>query len=56
MLKNGDVVVVKCVDIRFKALEKYNKRRGVVSKIVCSEGRPIAAQVNKNGAYSDKVS
>ena len=44
MLKNGDVVVVRCADAS-KALEKYNKRRGVISKIVCSEGRPIAAYV-----------
>ena len=55
MLKNGDVVVVKCVDIRFKALEKYNKRRGVVSKIVCSEGRPIAAYVTFKKLKSTKM-
>lgn len=26
-------------------LDKFNKRRGVIDRVVCSEGRPIAAYV-----------
>lgn len=46
MLKRGEIVVVKDTkSFNSMRLSKLNKRRGVVDKIVCSEGKPIAAYV-----------
>jgi len=46
MLKQGDSVVVRSSKaLNSLHLGRYNKKRGVVKKVVCSEGKPIAAYV-----------
>ena len=46
MLKEGEAVVVRGTkDLSTMRLDKLNRRRGVVDKVVCSDGRPIAAYV-----------
>ncbi len=46
MLKEGEVVVVRGTkDLSAMRLDKLNRKRGVIDKVVCSDGRPIAAYV-----------
>lgn len=46
MLKKGESVTVRSSKyLSAMRLEKLKKRRGVVDKVICSEGRPIAAYV-----------
>ncbi len=46
MLRVGETVVVRGTkDLGAAHLDKFNRKRGIVDKIVCSEGRPIAAYV-----------
>ena len=46
MLKEGESVIVRSTkDLSAMRLEKLNKRRGIVDKVVCSDGKPIAAYV-----------
>ena len=46
MLKEGEIVIVRGTkDLSTMRLDKLNKRRGTVDKVVYSEGRPIAAYV-----------
>lgn len=46
MLREGETVIVRgAKSLSTMRLDKLNRRRGVVDKIVYSEGRPIAAYV-----------
>ena len=46
MLKEGESVIVRSTkDLSAMRIEKLNKRRGVVDKVIYSEGKPIAAYV-----------
>ena len=46
MLKEGETVVIRGTrDLTTMRLDKLNRKRGVVSKIVYSEGRAIAAYI-----------
>lgn len=46
MLKEGETVIVRGTkDLSTMRLDKLNRKRGVVDKVVCSDGRPIAAYV-----------
>jgi len=46
MLKEGETVIVRGTkDLNTMRLDKLNRKRGVVDKVVYSDGRPIAAYV-----------
>ncbi len=46
MLKEGESVVIRSTkDLNTMRLDKLNRKRGVVDKVVYSDGRPIAAYV-----------
>lgn len=46
MLTKGERVVIRNTkDLSAMRLEKLNRKRGIVDKVVYSEGRPIAAYV-----------
>ena len=46
MLKEGESVVIRSTkDLNTMRLNKLNRKRGVVDKVVYSDGRPIAAYV-----------
>lgn len=56
MLKEGESVVVRGgKGLSTMRLEKFNRKRGVIDKIVYSEGRPIAAYVTFKRPTGKKV-